>query len=151
MSNIVIDWKLFKPTTKVRGKDISVEVRPLKSWAWLLLAPIMEKIPERNPGENSKDYLNRLTIEEKRNLESESIKLQQLAEKIFPDHVQMFEGVTINGMQPTAKELSEEMIFMGVVVEIMMHLVTISTIGEEDLKNSNGPSISQPLDSEEAR
>lgn len=149
--DIIIDWQSFTPTTKIRGETISAEVRPLKNWAWLELLPLMEKLTLKKEGETTKDYLARLTPAEKSNLERESISIQRLAKTIFKDHVRNFQGITVNGQPPTPEQLSEEVIFMGVTVEIMVYLITISNLGEEDVKNSNGPSISQTSNNEEVK
>lgn len=147
--DITIGWTKFEPKSKIGENEISVEVRPLKNWAWLELLPLMQQMIPKNTGESTKDYLARLSPDERASLEKESINIQRLAKTIFPEHVRNFQGVTVNGEPPTPEQLSEEVIFMGITIEIMMHLITISNLGEGDLKNSSGPSISQTSDNNE--
>lgn len=136
--NYIFDWRRHE--TAFDGEAVTMEIRPLKSWAMLELMPYLDEPKPRKEKESIEDYIKRLSPEDRRRQQKESQQVQALAERIFPEHVRNIEGFLIDGKAPTAKALAEETAFMDFTVGVIMALVSISSISREAEKNSGGPS-----------
>jgi len=141
--DIVIGWQPYE--TVFHGHKVTMELRPLKSWAMFALAPYLEG-ERRKPDESVKDFVKRLTPEQKEKLSKSSRKIQGLAKDIFPEHVQNIQGITVNKEPVTWEHLAEETIFMTLAVEISGQLAAISSLDEMSAKNSKAPSDSTKQD-----
>ena len=142
--DLIIGWQEYE-TTFMENK-VSMKIRPLKRWAWYMLAPVLERGTPRKPKESAKEYLARLSPDEKRELTNVSDKMHEMAAKIFPEHVKDFEGITVNGKPVTFEIMSEEVVFGNLCVEICGKLAEISAPSKADEKNSDGLSRSQTSD-----
>ena len=92
--DIIIDWRKYE--TEFAGEQISMEIRPLKSWAMFALQPYLDNPNPKLKKETAKEYAKRLTSEEKTILSNNSQKIQELSDKIFTEHVKNIEGITVN-------------------------------------------------------
>jgi hypothetical protein len=111
---IDLGWRTFKP--EWGNGDISMEIRPLKVPALLLVEPM-------------------LTAEDESPVRR-TLELQQAAEGFFPDHVRNLMGMTDN--EGTPIELSalwEESFFYSLTNEIVNELLRISKLDKEESKN----------------
>ena len=118
--DITISWQAWE--TEFRGEKITMELRPLKTKAMLLLMPYLGST--QNPEQAGRA----------------SMEMAQLAPQIFPEHVRNLQGLTINGQPPTWEIMAEELMFTALIVEIMAQLASISAVSEEEQKNFTGPS-----------
>jgi hypothetical protein len=125
--NLIIDWQEY--TTYFRNHQITMELRPLKSYASVLLVPIFVKSAQTTKSKKNKaddytaDDLN-LTYE-----------VQDIAIKILPEHLRNLEGICVNDAAVTTQMLCEETIFAPLVMDIISELVARSQIGDADVKN----------------
>jgi hypothetical protein len=142
--NIIIGWQKFE--TDFQGQKVSMEVRPLKRWAWFVLQPIFQKMPSKNKDETTEAYLERLTSDDMGRLTQGSADLQDASAKIFKDHVRNIEGITVNGEPVSFDVMAEEVVFMRLSIEICNKLMEISNIKDGEEKNSGGQSDLQKLE-----
>ncbi|MBW2638373.1 MAG: hypothetical protein JRC86_12840 [Deltaproteobacteria bacterium] len=141
MKNYIIDWEPYE--TEFNGDKITMEIRPMKAWAMIALKPFLDDSNPKKKSETTKAYLDRISPEEKRCLEKDSLEIQKLASVIFPEHVQNLSGFEVNGAPPTNDMLAEETAFMDLTCGIIMQLISISGLSEDEEKNSAGPSATQ--------
>ncbi len=134
--DIIIDWQLYE--TEFAGEKISMEIRMLRSWAMFALEPYLNNPNPKKEEETAKEYAARLTDEEKTILSNNSRKIQEISEKILPDHVQNIKGITVNGEPVTWEQIAAEVVFLNLAVEICGQLASISTLKKADEKNSEG-------------
>jgi hypothetical protein len=123
--NYILDWIPYE--FEHEGEKISMEIRPLKSWASILLTPFLIEA-----GKQRKDNENNVLTVENLNL---SYELQKVADKIFSDHVRDIRGITINSNPVTLQELCQESVFAPVVMNIIGQLTSITRLTKEEAKN----------------
>lgn len=154
--DVVIGWGPYK--TDFRGHEITMLLRPLKSWASILLTPIYIKTEEK-AGEREKAKAK----EEKAKADGKklppkklsaddlnfSYEIQKAAEKILPDHVKDISGITINKIIITVKDICEETAFATLSMDILSELTARSQLDEQEVKNLKGPS-GTPTNADEA-
>lgn len=139
--DIIIDWEPY--TTNFKGHEITMQLRPLKRWASMLLTPIQKKaFLVLKKKSNDADGI---VTEDDINFVYE---VQTVAEKIFPDHIKNFEGLTVNKLAVTAKLLCEETIFGPLCIDIISELIQRSQLSEQEEKNLNGPQPSPQISDE---
>jgi len=134
--DIIIDWQTF--STEFADGEISMELRPLKSYAMFMLSPYLDNPNPKLKEESVEEYTARLSGEDKARLLLNSQKIQELSSKIFPDHVRNIQGVTVNGQPLTIEQIATEVVFLQLSVEICGQLASISRLTKEDEKNSRG-------------
>lgn len=122
--NLTIDWKPFE--TDFRGHKITMELRPLKRWATMLLTPIYLEAA------NMKASKKKTVTADEANF---SYRIQEIGLKIFPDHVRNLNGLQINNVGITIDDLCDESIFSPIVMEIMGELSTRSQLIDDEVKN----------------
>jgi hypothetical protein len=122
--NIIIDWQPW--STKFSTAEVTMDLRPLKTSAMLLLMPHMN-----------------INMDDAVALVATSMEVQALAPQILPEHVRKIDGITVNGQPITPEHLAEESIFTQLTAEIMGQLMAISTVSRDAEKNSGRPSDSQ--------
>ena len=147
--DLVIDWRKYE--TEFMGEPVSMELRPLKRWAWFELAPLLENHNPKKEDETAQEYIARLTEDERKKMSHDSEKLQELSAKIFPEHVKNIQGITVNGEVPTWEQISEEIIFLNLCVDICGQLAEVSTLTKTDEKNSEGLPASPTSASDETK
>ena len=125
--DVLIGWQKYETTWQ--GEKVSMEVRPLRRKAMMLLAPYMMISEEKGV---------KLIVD--------TFELQGLAAQIFPEHVKDIQGITVNGKPVTWEDLAEEAVFCHLVGDIIGQLALISSLKESEAKNSGGPSGGQELD-----
>jgi len=161
--DIIIDWKEFKTT--FQNHEITMELRPLKRWASLLLTPIGKEardaaIKAKNrkaqlyneiSGSNphmSEEEINQRVIATYKKEQSYSVteddinfvyKVQEKGEKVFPEHVRNIKGLSVNGAPITNDILCQETVFGPLCISIISELMNRSQLTEQDEKNSAGP------------
>ena len=145
--DIIIDWQTYE--TEFAGEKISMKVRMLRSWAMFALEPYLNNPNPKKKEETAQEYATRLTVEEKSILSNNSMKIQELSEKIFPDHVKDIQGITVNGKPVTWEQIASEVVFLNLAVDICGQLASISTLTKEEEKNSKGVLHLQTLESVE--
>lgn len=118
--DVLIGWT--KKEFKFNGEIITAELRPLKRSAMLLLSP----------------YISMGEEKEQSKLMATALELQELAEKIFPEHVRNIENLTVNGNPVKVEELAEESVFCALVGSIISTLSIISSLTTDQAKNSEG-------------
>jgi len=116
--DILIDWVPYE--TEFMDDKITCELRPLKSAAFMKLAPYM-----RLGGEED---TVKITVS--------MFEMQQLVPSLFPEHVRELKGITINGQEVTIEQLAEESALVELVFDIIGQLAMISRIARGDVKNS---------------
>ena len=140
--NFIIDWQEF--TTDFRGHTITMQLRPLKSWASVLLTPIyikstqkkLEKDAQKKTEENEQDKLKSLTVDDF----NFGFEVQKVAAKIFPEHVKDIQGIQVNGQPVTIETLCDESVFATLCMDIIAELSARSQLTEAEEKNSDRPS-----------
>ena len=88
--DIIIGWQPYE--TEFNGETVTMELRPLKTGAMMLLAPHMTA----DLSDNARLFIS-------------SLELQGLAGEILPDHVRGIKGVTVNGQDLTPEIMAERM------------------------------------------
>ena len=145
--DIIIDWEEYK--TDFRGHEVKMQLRPLKRWASMLLTPIFKRSrevylenkrkkdkAENNPKEETEKEPEKVT-EEDINF---AYRVQEIAMKVFQDHVKDIVGITVNKEAITIPVLCEESAFGPLCIDIVGELAKRSKLTEPEEKNSNGPS-----------
>lgn len=122
MKNYSLGWR--QKATDFDGQQICYEIKPLNLEAWLLLQPFLNM-----DGEEVK-------------LIGTAIGLQKLTNDIFPDAVRNISGFMIDNENPTIEQITNNIAFMSLVSNILIELINISSLNEEESKNSEGLSIS---------
>ena len=135
MIDFIIDWKPYETT--IDGYPITLELRPLKAWAHILLLPYFLKMDEL--AENSKKIASE-TDEQKINdwvIKSSTltVELQEICKKIFPDHVRNITGFTVNNKPIDTLIICEETMFGTLVMDIVGELAKRSRISGAEAKN----------------
>lgn len=111
---IDLGWRVFKP--EAGGGEISVELRPLKITALLLVEPML--------GSEEGSPLKR------------TLQLQQATEHFFPEHVRDLKGLTDQGGNAIdLKAFWEESALYSLAQEIVNELIGISKLDKEEAKN----------------
>lgn len=120
--DIVIGYQPFETT--FRGSKVTMQLRPLTRKGFMLISPHFQHFqPDTDKPEIE---INKL------------FELQGVCRELFADHLKDFSGFTVEGKEPTIEQLSEESIFATLCVDIVARLITISSIGNDDSKNSEG-------------
>lgn len=136
--DILIGWQQYK--TQFNGAQVTMELRPLTRGAYMAVAPLLEDPNPKKKDESMADYMARLTPEEKRRMNTDGYKLQEMIRQVGPEHVRNITGLTVNGQPPTFDQLADEVVLSWLVIDIMTRLAVISTLPDVDAKNSDGPS-----------
>jgi len=100
---------------------VTVEIRPLTREAMMIVTPLLV---EAEGKDNDKSFMLLSTF-----------KMQEISEKIFPDHVRNIKGFTINGNAPTIEIITKESVFARLTVDILTKLFAISTLTKDEEKN----------------
>jgi hypothetical protein len=121
-----LDWRR-EDSARLAG--VSYELRPLKVWAFQELMAFWDQQP-RESGEGPA----RVRISP-----AQSLKLVDLARRIFPDHVRNLSGITLqrDGVRGPAAplDLCEESPLLELAGEVLGRLVAISELAPGDEKN----------------
>ena len=136
--DLTIGWRPYETT--FMGEKITMELRPLKSWAFYEIIPYLDNPNPRRKDETNEECMKRLSPAEIEGLRNSSKELHLLSAKIFPEHVRNIENLVVNGMPVTPDIIAEESIFMGLAIEISGQLGVITSITENESKNLKGPS-----------
>ena len=139
--DLIIGWEKYE--TVFMGKEISMEIRPLKRWAWFVIAPLFQDMPDKKKGETNQQFAARLTKDERGKLTAQSEKIHEKSKDIFKDHVRNIQGITVNQKPITFDIMSEEIHFMNLCIQICGKLMEISQLTEGEEKNSAGQPDSQ--------
>lgn len=131
--DIIIKWEKYE--TEFNGEVVTMNLRPLKRPAMLLLMPYITEATVREP--KSADDMNDSDII---GVVMDSYKVQGLVGDIFPEHMKDLKGITVNGEPVTPEMFQEEIILNPLVVDIMTKLMNISQLSKEDQKNLSSPS-----------
>ena len=123
--NYILDWVPYE--MEYESEKISMEIRPLKSWASILLTPFLIEA-----GKQRKDNGNNALTAETLNL---SYEIQKVADKIFSEHVRNITGININSNPVTLQELCQESVFAPIVMDIIGQLTSITRLTKEETKN----------------
>ena len=135
--NLLIDWQKYE--TEFRGHKISMELRPLKRGTSILLIPFFIEAEKRR----AEIKAQKKKIPQKTDVEREATgeelsfmyRVQEIAEKILPDHMRNFEGLTINNNAISANDLCSESIFASLVMNIIAELAKITQLTNDEVKN----------------
>jgi hypothetical protein len=125
----LFDFRKYE--TEFKGKPVSMEIRPLKSRQMVEFLPMFLMLSAKGEQhkEGTKFVLNN----------ADDIKIvvegQAKAASIFPDAVRGLTG--IDDDWPT---ICEQMYYLPFVMDLLTKLVAISSMTEEEVKNSKGPS-----------
>ncbi len=119
-------------TTKFRGKDVAMEIRPLKTKEMGLVLPFfmdLQKFKEKMVVKDLGEGKQKVTVED-----PEAIKrlfeLQEKAIEILPGAVR-----NLVGIEDDWKTVCEEVYYFSFVLDIVMHLFQITQLTESDAKN----------------
>lgn len=137
--DIIIDWEEYE--TDFKGHEVKMQLRPLKRWASLLLTPIF-KVSREAYLENKRKKDN-AEVEPEKVTEEDinfAFNVQEIAIKVFPDHVRDVTGITVNKQAITVPILCEESAFGPLCIDIVGELAKRSQLTEPEAKNSKGPS-----------
>ena len=118
-----LGWRRFTP--EWGDGSISMELRPLRRGAMLLILP---QLDEFNSREGERIY--RLT---------DTYKMQGLAAQVFPDHVRNLAGLDGEGGPMTVADIGEEAALHLLASEIMAQLLRVSRLTADEVKNSAAP------------
>ena len=129
--DFIIDWEPY--TTDFRGHELTMQLRPLKRWASILLTPLYE---ESAVIEKKKKEKKQFTSEDL----NFQYRVQEIATKVFPDHVKDITGITINKQPLTVQTLCDETAFGALCMDIIGELSQRSKLLSDEEKNFNGPS-----------
>lgn len=135
--NLLIDWQKYE--TEFRSHKISMELRPLKRGTSILLIPFFMEAEKRK----AEIEAQKKKIPQKTDVEREATgeelsfmyRVQEIAEKILPDHMRNFEGLTINNNAISANDLCSESIFASLVMNIIAELAKITQLTNDEVKN----------------
>ena len=121
-----LDWR--RESSEL-GDEVTYEIRPLKVWAFQELMAFWESRPG---GGEEGDSPRRVSP-------AESLRLMEVAARIFPDHVRDLQGVTVlaegNPHPATMEDLCGESPLLELAGEVLGKLVNISGLSERDEKN----------------
>ena len=121
-----LDWRR---ETSALGNEVQYEIRPLRVWAFQELMAFWEG---RQRESREGQAVAQVTP-------AESLKLMEVARRIFPDHVRQLAGVTLireGGHHPaTLEDLCDESPLIELAGEILGKLVAISELKPESEKN----------------
>jgi hypothetical protein len=135
MVDVLIDWQPWE--TMFAGEPVRMKLRPLKRYAMALLTPHMAKFP------GSKEEMEAMDRFE---MADNAYQLQELAARIFPDHVKDIENLTVGGKPVEVGMLAEESVFVNLATEVISQLSIISVVTQGDAKNSQPPSHTDTQD-----
>jgi len=138
--DVIIGWESYE--INFLDAVVTMELRSLKTGAFFKLLPLMQHKNAKLETEDIKEYLERLTPEERFEMQEAGMKIQALAPEIFPEHVRNMNGVTLNGTLPTLEDLAQETIFLNFVVDICGELISRTKLTRDEEKNSEGLSAS---------
>ena len=122
--NLTIGWKPYE--VDFRGHKITMELRPLKRWASMLLTPIYLEAADMKANKKKKVTADEANF---------SYRIQELGMKIFPDHLRSLSGLQINNVDITINNLCDESIFASVVMDVMAELSSRSQLKDNEVKN----------------
>ncbi len=121
-----LDWREQRSAL---GGEIGYEIRPLKVWAFQELMAFWEG--RRQESQDGKSVVQVSP--------AESLKLMEIARRIFPSHVRNLSGVDVKAegdLRPaTLEDLCEESLLIELAGEILGRLVAISDLKADDEKN----------------
>jgi hypothetical protein len=121
-----LDWRREQ---SARLADVSYEIRPLKVWAYQELMAFWEARPRE-----TRD--GRLVTQVS---PAESLKLMDVARRIFPEHVRNLSGITLRrdgaGHPATLEDVCGESPLIELAGEVLGRLVAISNLSPGDEKN----------------
>ena len=116
---------LVKFEVQFENDTITMNLRRLKRKAMMKLTPYMTK-----DGEGALD----------------EIELMNVSADMLPEHVVDFKGLfTKNGMVITIEEMCEEAFFITLQADIVGEIFKISSLQEEEAKNSQGRPSTSPV------
>lgn len=145
--DFIIDWEPY--TTDFRGREVAMQLRPLKRWASILLTPIYEESGEIAKKKEKvkkfiKDQGKDVEIPKELQLTNEELnfiyRVQEVATKVFPEHVKDITGITINKKPITIIDLCDETAFGSLCMDIIGELSKRSQLLGDEEKNLDGPS-----------
>lgn len=109
--------------------EVAYELRPLRVWAFLELMEFWEGRPNRD---GDAEAAMRVSA-------ADSLRLMEVARRIFPDHVRNLTGVTLRksgAVHPAcAEDLCDEAPLLPLAGEIISKLVALADITVEAEKN----------------
>lgn len=145
--DFLFDWKPFE-TVFMHGdkkERVSMELMPLDREGMLLILPCLSKMDGIDIKGKKKEDIEPEVFEKLMTLQLET---QKHALTIFPNHVRNIKGITINGGEPSSEMLSSQSVFSALVFMILSQLATMSSLGDGDEKNLEGPSNQQAQETE---
>jgi hypothetical protein len=121
-----LDWRREQ---SARFADVSYEVRPLKVWAYQELMAFWEDRPRETRDGRVVTQVSA----------AESLKLMDVARRIFPEHVRSLTGITVRrdgaGQPVTPEDVCNESPLIELAGEILARLVALSGLAPGDEKN----------------
>jgi hypothetical protein len=125
--------------TEFRSSKVSMELRPLKSREVAEFLPFFMAVRSKSEKAKKGDQLSFDDPEEIKTV----FAAQAKAVDILPNAVRNLAGVDDNW-----QTICEEVLYLPLVIDILVRLMTISYASKEDSKNSGGPSSqASPADS----
>jgi len=121
-----LDWRREQ---SARMAGVSYEIRPLKVWAYQELMAFWEGRPRESRDGQVVAHVSA----------AESLKLIDVARRIFPEHVRHLSGVALRrdgaAHPATLEDLCAESPLIELAGEVLGRLVSISDLGPGDGKN----------------
>ena len=128
----------FRPwSATFRGDPVTAEVRPLKTKEMAIVLPFvigLEGFKESAEVIDLGEGKQKIKIKDPKMIQS-LFEVQGKAADIFPSAVR-----NLTGIPDPWETICEQMYYMGFVVDLLLHLITITQVPEDALKNSEGPS-----------
>ena len=120
MAKINLGWREYK--TEFQGSEVSMELRPLKTASLLEITDLFEGY-----GGNKTAIVGQL-------------KMQDVFRHLHADHVRNLTGIEMEGDDKFGPDVvAGEALFLGLAVEIISELMSISHLLRGDSKNSSAP------------
>lgn len=129
--DFIIDWAPY--TTDFRGHEVTMQLRPLKRWASMLLTPLYEESEKLDKKKKRKEEF---TTDEL----NFTYRVQEIAAKIFLEHVKDIVGITINKQPITVQMICDESAFGSFCMDIIGELSKRTQLSDNEEKNLGGPS-----------
>lgn len=126
----LFDFRVYE--TEFKGRPISMELRPLKSREMAEFLPMFLMLAAKNREKQREGV--KFTLDNADDIKI-VIEAQAKAAGILPSAVRGLTG--IDDDWPT---ICEQMYYLPFVMEVLTRLVAISSVTEEDAKNSERPS-----------
>jgi hypothetical protein len=114
--NIVVDWQEYK--TEINGEEISMQLLPLKTDAFLILSPFLSEAADI----------------------TKMVEAQKASISFLHEYVRDIKGIVFNGREPTGEDIATQGALFQLACKILPRLVDITVMTKADEGNSEGPS-----------